>query len=62
MTMVIDLRAMQQYLESLQEGIPLDEVGSEAYVKIMGAVRQIFTTPGLLELVHEYQQAQRETE
>ena len=51
---------MQRYLEGLQEGIPLDEVSSESYVKIMGAVRQIFNTPGLIELVHEYQQAQRD--
>ena len=56
---VFDLSEMQRYLEELQEGIPLDEVGSESYVKIIGKIREIIETPGLLDLIHIYQTTRR---
>ena len=52
---VLDLSKMQRCFEDLHGGKPLDEVGSEAYVRIIGKFRKILNTPGLLDLIHAYQ-------
>jgi len=50
---------MQRYFTDLQEGKPLDDLDSAAYVRIIGKVREIFNTPDLLNLIHAYQTTQR---
>jgi len=51
---------MQRDIQDLYRGLRLDEVDSDAHVRIIGKVQEIFTTPGLLDLVDAYQITQRE--
>jgi hypothetical protein len=52
---MLDLRELQLYIESLQEGVRLDDIDSLSHVKIMAKVREIFATPELLNLIDAYQ-------
>ena len=52
---VLDFSEMHRQLVDLQEDAGLDAVNSNAYVRIMAKVREIFATPGLLDLIHIYQ-------
>lgn len=51
---MLDLSEIEREIAELREGKPLDEVDTLAYVRIIGKVREIFKTPGLLDLIHIY--------
>ena len=51
---MLDLGAMEREINELHVGKSLDEVTTLEYVQIIGKVREIFNTPGLLDLIHAY--------
>ena len=55
MKRVLDLSEMQRYFADLHQGKPLDDVDRVTYMKVIGKIREIFQTPGLLDLIHVYQ-------
>ena len=59
---VVDLEELQQHLDAIHPGIPLDNVDSVTYIRLMVAVKKIFDTPGMLDAVHVYVASQRAEE
>ena len=57
--MVADLEELQRHLDAIHPGIPLDNVDSVTYIRMMVVIKKIFTTPGMLDAVHIYVAAQR---
>lgn len=60
MAKLLVLEEMQSWIAELRGDVPLDEVPSEAHVKILGAFRKLVATPGMLDFLHEYMMGQAE--
>ena len=59
---VLDLSELQRYFTDIHQGRPLDDMDSEAYVRIIGKVREIFETPGLMDLIQVYLTTMRDAD
>lgn len=59
MALVADLDELQRCLDAIHPGIPLDNVDSVTYIRLMVVVKKIFTTPGMLDVVHIYVASRR---
>ena len=57
--MVADLEELQNLLDAIHPGVPLDNVDSVTYIRLMVVIKKIFTTPGMLDAVHIYVATQR---
>ena len=56
---VADLEELKQHLDAIHPGIPLDDVDSVTYIRLMVVIKQILTKPGMLDAVHIYVATQR---
>ena len=56
---VADLEELKQHLDAIHPGIPLDDVDSVTYIRLMVVIKKIFTTPGMLDAVHIYVASRR---
>ncbi len=59
---VVDLEELQRHLDAIHPGIPLDDVDSVTYIRMIVAIKKIFETPGMLDAVHNFVVSQRAEE
>jgi len=55
MSDILDLKAMQDELLALAQGAPWDNVPRNVRNALYVRVQWLLITPGMMELVHEYQ-------
>ena len=57
-----DLEEMQSEFTELRRPFPLEDYDTVTWMQILGRIRAMCTTPGLIERVHEYMIGQAEKE
>jgi hypothetical protein len=59
---LLSLESIRAEFATLHEGVPFDNVPTSVRMRAIGLFRQILSTPGLFDFIHEYMIGQAEKE